>query len=110
VYVSCLQNGETDDTAAFQAAIAAIPQRGVMYIPPGTYLLSAPLNITRPIVLRGAGPNATLLQFTTSLSALYGGRPAGDGSSRWRDAGAFISFQGSDSPNSFGLLSPVTQV
>lgn len=52
-------NGVADDTAAIQAAIAALPASGgVVYFPPGKYMISAPLmpaNGTANIILMGAG-------------------------------------------------------
>lgn len=53
-------DGVADDTAAFQKAIAAA--EGAIEIPPGRYVITDILEITRPgIVLRGAGPGETVL-------------------------------------------------
>ena len=50
-------DGTTDDTAALQAAVAAANAKpGVVLLPAGTYLLSAPLVVTSgKVVIRGAG-------------------------------------------------------
>jgi hypothetical protein len=57
-------DGTTDDFDAFDSAIDAIgPDGGVVYIPPGRYLIGGSLIIDRSIVLRGAGADATLLEF-----------------------------------------------
>lgn len=44
-----------DDTAAIQAAINST-NGNTIYFPPGTYKISAPINIKRGIRLRGCGP------------------------------------------------------
>ena len=56
-------NGVTDDTVAFQAAIAAATAGGVIYAPAGTYKITANLNINWPklCVLRGDGSKLTTL-------------------------------------------------
>lgn len=48
-------DGETDDTAAINAAIAAIPtgEFGVVYAPPGRYV-SAPFTLPKFVTLKGA--------------------------------------------------------
>lgn len=57
-------NNGADDTAAIAAAIAACPDYGTVFFPPGTYL-TAPISIVRPISLRGCGSQVS------SLRALY---------------------------------------
>ena len=52
-------DGTTNDTPAILAAIAACPEGHAVYLPPGTYLTTGTLLITKPIVLRGAGPEQT---------------------------------------------------
>ena len=42
---NALGNGVADDTAGIQAAINACPSNQVVYIPAGTYKISAPLSI-----------------------------------------------------------------
>lgn len=57
-------DGVTDDIAAFEAAIAALPvkldapyysAKGVVEVSPGTYYLSRTLNIEHQLILRGTG-------------------------------------------------------
>jgi hypothetical protein len=55
-------DGVHDDTTAIQNAINACPVGQVVYIPPGIYRLNSGLTITKGIVIRGAGPAATLLK------------------------------------------------
>lgn len=57
-------NGSTDDTAAIRSAIAAAQQHvsgGVVFLPIGQYVVTAPLIITRSdILILGEGPLATM--------------------------------------------------
>lgn len=60
-----------------QAAIrdaAASPRGGVVYVPPGSFLLNYPLyvNVTR-VIIRGAGPTRSTLLFGRSLGQIYKG-------------------------------------
>lgn len=48
-------NGSTDDTSAITAAIAALPNPGVLYFPPGTYKTSGGFTISTPCLVLGAG-------------------------------------------------------
>lgn len=47
-------NGTTDDTKAIQAALNAAPLGGVVYLPAGTYGISAPLTIPPQVTLLGS--------------------------------------------------------
>lgn len=49
--------GAADSTTAIQAALNACPAGGVVYLPAGTYLVSAPLIIPQAVTLRGAHGN-----------------------------------------------------
>ena len=70
-------DGDTNDTEAFQAAIAAT-NNGVIFIPAGQYNINDILEINKPnIVLRGAGQNKTTLVFRNSLERLLGEAPYG---------------------------------
>ena len=65
-------DGVNDDTAAIQAAINAAP---VVYIPPGTYLISAPINVGTTGTLGnkkiyGAGPRSTTIKATHATATL----------------------------------------
>jgi hypothetical protein len=63
-------DGKTDDTEAFKKAIASGPDKLVL-IPKGRFVLSDMLEITQSrIVLRGAGPEQTVLLFTRSLQEI----------------------------------------
>jgi len=67
-------DGTTDDTAAFQNALANMP-RGRLNVPQGNYLISDVLHIDRTgVQMRGAGsgPNGSVLTFTRSLQEITG--------------------------------------
>jgi hypothetical protein len=65
-------DGRTDDTAAFLRAIQEAPD-GALFIPRGRYVIQRDLRIERSrLVLRGEGPDKTVLYFTKSLTDLYG--------------------------------------
>lgn len=68
-------NGTTDDTAAFLAALAAVPSGGEIYLPPNaTYLISQTLVLTKPVVIRGGAKENTKILFKSSgtyLAAPY---------------------------------------
>lgn len=67
-------NGTADDTTAIQAAINAVPSTGGMvYIPAGTYKLTAALVLKSNVTLLGDGSNATVLnQTSTTANAISG--------------------------------------
>lgn len=63
-------DGTTDDTQAFQKAIEAT-NNGALLIPAGRYLLSDILYIRKPnLVLRGEGPDKTVLIFSKALEQI----------------------------------------
>ncbi len=72
-------DGVTDDLAAFQAALAALPDGGVLWVPAGDYFLNGTLEIgSGGIVLRGEGADRSRLLLgdatTASISVLTYGR------------------------------------
>lgn len=50
-------DGVADDTAAIQAALAACPMGGIVYLPAGVYRTSAPLTIPPAVTLMGTHTN-----------------------------------------------------
>ncbi|PSC74526.1 band 7 [Micractinium conductrix] len=93
-------DGESDDTAALQDAVeAANASPGTIFLPAGTYVLSAPLVITGTnVTLRGEGMSSTRILVRNSLSSLFGTTWALDANgtlkSVWANGGAFIQFSG----------------
>ncbi len=56
VEFGAVRDGATDDLAAIQAAIDALATSGgVVYFPPGSYAISAPIRVRDGVTLRGTG-------------------------------------------------------
>ncbi len=91
-------DGETDDTAAFQRALAEV-KTGAIEVPPGRYRLSDQLEITRSgVVLRGAGPERTILFFPKPLNDIrpnWGSTTTGQKTSNYSWSGGFVTLRGS---------------
>jgi hypothetical protein len=92
-------DGRTDDSQALLNAIQSSKQ-GVLFIPEGTYLISKRIDITRGnLVLRGAGPNKTILLFPNSLTDLFGNKATGtqqSPQSQWAFRPGLINVTGTD--------------
>ena len=96
-------DGLTDSSEAFLRAIEAT-ETGVIFVPPGTYLLNTQLVITRSgVSIKGAGQTQTTIFFNSSLTDLYGNNwKGGDGwngtingkFSQWMNAPGLIRFLG----------------
>jgi len=72
-------DGKSDDLHAFQTALAALPNGGVLLVPAGDYYLGGTLTLeTSGVVLRGEGANRTRLLLgpavTASISVVTYGR------------------------------------
>lgn len=66
-------NGVADDTTAIQATINAVSAGGVVYLPVGTYKISAALTVFTGVTLCGAGDNETVItQTSTTAHAISG--------------------------------------
>ncbi len=64
-------DGTSDDYAAFTAAIDALPgPGGVVYVPAGTYRINGTVELDDGVVLRGAGPDETRLEFDLGGAAV----------------------------------------
>ena len=90
-------DGESDDTQAFIDALAQV-KRGAIEVPPGRYRITNLLEITRPgVVLRGAGPDQTVLLFPTPLNVIkpnWGATTTGERTSNYSWSGGFITVRG----------------
>ncbi|KAL4431405.1 hypothetical protein ABPG75_006661 [Micractinium tetrahymenae] len=114
-------DGVNDDTAALQDAIeAANSSPGVVFLPAGTYLITAPLVITGSnVTLRGAGEGQTTILIRNSLADLFSttwvADAAGTLKSAWSSGGAFIQFSGTPEGSSrtdtllAGVAEPATR-
>jgi len=73
--------GVADCSAAFASAIAALPNGGRIWIPPGQFLFRSELHIPRPIIIEGAGgvisSITTRLQFLTCHGIIFDAGAAG---------------------------------
>ncbi len=58
-----LADGKTDAGPAFQAAMDALPNGGVVHVPMGSYLIQQQLNFRNGVVLRGKCPTDSQLFF-----------------------------------------------
>lgn len=88
-------NGFSDDTDAFEAAIAAT-RTGAILVPAGRYVITRELVIQRGgVVLRGEGPGRSVLVFPKSLEQIHEIARVDEVKSRWAFGGAFVTLRGS---------------
>ncbi len=59
-------DGVANDTSAIQQAINDCPEGQVVYLPAGIYNITSGLSISKGIVLRGDGPENTVIRMTNS--------------------------------------------
>ncbi|WIA28982.1 hypothetical protein OEZ86_011499 [Tetradesmus obliquus] len=100
-------NGVADDTAAFEAAISAMPPQSTLLVPRGTYVITRRLDIDKRVFLQGEGAGQTVLFFPKSLTEIYGNTYTG-GVSQYAFGPGFINFNGADFPSANTLLAKVT--
>lgn len=90
-------DGIADDTRAIQAAIDAT-RDGAVLVPPGRYLVSDYLRIGKSgIVLRGAGPERSVLWFPRGLDEIHprqGRTSTGSPASGYSFDGGFVTLRG----------------
>ena len=90
-------DGVADDTKAFNAAIAAT-SRGAIFVPPGRYVITDYIRIQKSgVVLRGAGPDKSVLWFPRGLDEIHpkvGLTSTGSPASGYSFDGAFVGLQG----------------
>ena len=88
---------DVDDTAAFQKALAAAAS-GAVLVPPGRYIISDVLRITKSgVVLRGAGADSTILYFPKPLETIApntGTTTSGRPTSNYSWSGGMIRLEG----------------
>lgn len=90
-------DGTTDDTAAFERALQEV-KSGAIEVPPGRYRITGLLEITRPnVVLRGAGPEQSVLVCPTPLNEIkpnWGATTTGQRTSNYSWSGGFLTVRG----------------
>ena len=90
-------DGTTDDTAAFQKALATI-KNGAIEVPPGRYRITDILEIRRShVVLRGVAPDKSVLFFPKPLNEIkpnWGATTAGRPTSNYSWSGGFVWLKG----------------
>ena len=101
-------DGVADDTPAFLAALDAVSDAGVVYLPPGKYLITKKLDISKRVVFKGAGRGLTTLVFNSSLTQLQGNTMPG-GSSQYTYGPALLNFWGVARTDSTTLLGRVSR-
>lgn len=100
-------DGVTDDTQAVLNAINdAVDQVTVLYFPPGRYLLSKRIDISKRIIVRGAGRNRTTLVFSKSLTNLG---TAWTGNSPHTYGPALMNWWGTGRTDASSLIARVTR-
>lgn len=91
-------DGQSDDTQAFLAALAAVTN-GAIEVPSGRYVITDILEIRhRGVVLRGAGPGLTTLYFPRPLQEIrphWSATTTGKKTSKYSWAGGMVWFEGS---------------
>lgn len=91
-------DGKTDDTEAFIKALAAA-KKGALEVPAGRYVITKPLVIGKSdVVLRGAGPEKSVLIFPKPLNDLvpnWGATTGGQRTSNYSWSGGFVAIRGS---------------
>ena len=94
-------DGEADDSEAFRKALASVFE-GAVLVPAGRYRIPNVLRLSRSrVVLRGEGPDRTVLVFPKPLSEMEGPAPqwAGRGGAaegRWSWGGGVLWCEGKD--------------
>ncbi len=97
--------GASDATEAIQSAVTAAGDAGggVVFLPGGHYRIQGLIHLNRDgVVLRGAGPDATFLDFQNSLEQVVG--PLGSGSSAWSWSGGLLWVSPDDTFDASGDL------
>ncbi|MCA9047140.1 MAG: hypothetical protein KDA89_00330 [Planctomycetaceae bacterium] len=91
-------DGKTDDTKAFQKAIARSAGKTIL-VPPGTYVISDFLTFnTTGTSLKGAGSRQSILKFPTPLNDVkpnWGATTDGSRTSNYSWSGGFVAIKGS---------------
>ncbi|PYS69355.1 MAG: hypothetical protein DMF69_17285 [Acidobacteria bacterium] len=100
-------DGVTDDSAALMHALQVV-ENGVLFIPAGTYVIAKRIDLGKGnLVLRGAGPNKTILLFPNSLTDLFGNKAKENETSEWSFRPGLFNVSGKDPIDSTTRLAGV---
>ncbi len=98
-------DGQSDDTAAFNAAIAATTD-GAILVPAGRYKITGIIRVNKPnLVLRGEGPDRSVLVFPNTLTDVkpkWGATTTGKPTSNYSWGGGFVVIGGGAAKSSAG--------
>lgn len=90
-------DGVTDDTAAFREALRTVGEGGAVFVPAGRYVITDVLEITRSgVVLRGEGPDRSVLVLPKSLSQVRPAAHEDKGKAIYSFTGGFVTMTGTD--------------
>ena len=102
-------DGKTDDSQALMQALQSV-KSGVLFIPQGTYVIARRIDLNKGnLILRGAGPNKTILLFPNSLTDLFGNKARGAEQSQWAFRPGLFNVTGNDPINAETRLASVTK-
>jgi len=105
-------DGTSDDTAAFQKALATV-KSGAIEVPPGRYRITDILEIKRSqIALRGAGPDKSVLFFPKQLNDIkpnWGATTNGRPTSNYSWSGGFVWFKGNLGNHTLATITATAQ-
>ena len=77
---SLKSDGVTENTAALQALLNSLPAGASVYFPAGTYRISGPIKITKPVTLFGEA--GTIFNCKGATQTVFSINPAGTATSR----------------------------
>lgn len=103
-------DGKKDDSEAFQKAIENV-REGTLWVPAGRYRITRQLKIVRSqFVIRGEGPEKTVLVFPKPLSQVVGDAAQFAPGGSWSWSGGLISFEGKEEGTLLtGITAPVAR-
>jgi len=99
-------DGVTDDTEAFRKALLSVKERGAVLIPAGRYVLTDVVELNRSgVVLRGEGPDKSVLVLPKPLSEIHPRANVDAVKSAYSFSGGFLSMKGTNAGVKLGDVS-----
>jgi len=96
-------DGVTDDTEAFRRALSTVGESGAVLVPAGRYVITDVLEINRShVVLRGEGPEKSVLVFPKPLSEIHPKANVDAVKSAYSFTGGYVVMKGIDTGNRIG--------